>query len=75
VLASTALAAVIDAKGLAQAICAAFIGLELFEGVDPVGGSAALDAVATLGTLIEVVEDLGPVTSRALRAKLRQSGK
>lgn len=75
VLATTPLSAVVDAKGLSQAICAAFIGLELFEGVDALGGSAAFDTLAQLGTMVESVDGLGPVASRAVRATLRRSGR
>jgi AcrR family transcriptional regulator len=75
VLAGTAMADLIDTAGFAQAICAAFIGLELFEGVDPAGGAAALDALETLGSLLGIVEGLGPVASRTLRAKLQRSGR
>ena len=75
VMASTPLGDLADAPGLARAVSAAFIGLELFEGVDPDGAHAALNALDQLGLLVEVVEDLGPVARRALRAKLRSSGK
>lgn len=67
------LAEVLDTAGLARAVSAGFIGLELFEGVDPAGASAALDALDRLAVLVEVVDDLGPVARRALRAKLRRS--
>ena len=40
-LAQTPLADLADPAGLARAVSAAFIGLELFEGVDPAGASAA----------------------------------
>ncbi|GAA4202626.1 TetR/AcrR family transcriptional regulator [Actinocatenispora rupis] len=69
------LAGVTDTRGLARAVAAAFIGLELYEGVD---GSAAGDAFAALeriAVLAEVVEDLGPVARRALRARLRRAGR
>jgi AcrR family transcriptional regulator len=72
VLARTPLADLADPAGLARAVSAAFIGLELFEGVDPDGAKSALDALDQLGALVEVVEDLGPVARRALRAKLRR---
>jgi AcrR family transcriptional regulator len=71
VLAQTPLGDLADAPGLARAVSAAFIGLELFEGVDTAGAHAALDALDQLGALVEVVDDLGPVARRALRAKLR----
>jgi AcrR family transcriptional regulator len=72
-LASSPLGELVDTAGLAHAVCAGFIGLELFEGIDPTGAQAALDALDRLATLIEVVDDLGPVARRALRGKLRQS--
>jgi AcrR family transcriptional regulator len=73
VLAGSPLAELLDAAGLARAASAAFIGLELFEGVDPDGAHAALGAVERLAVLAEVVDDLGPVASRAFRAKLRRA--
>ncbi|MDF2705631.1 MAG: TetR family transcriptional regulator [Nonomuraea muscovyensis] len=72
-LAGSPVAELADIPGLARAVAAAFIGLELFEGVDPAGGQAALDALDRLALLAEVVDDLGPVARRALRAKLRRS--
>lgn len=72
-LAGSPLAEITDAKGLAAAISAGFLGLELYEGVDAVGATAALDALERLGVLIEVVDDLGPVARRALRAKVRRA--
>jgi AcrR family transcriptional regulator len=71
-LTRTPLGDLADPAGLARAVSAAFIGLELFEGVDPDGAKAALDSLDQLGALVEVVEDLGPVARRALRAKLRR---
>jgi AcrR family transcriptional regulator len=72
-LARSPLADVVDIPGLARAVCAGFIGLELFAGVDPAGAQAALDSLDRLAVLIEVVDDLGPVARRALRGKLRKS--
>jgi AcrR family transcriptional regulator len=63
-----------DPAGLARAVSAAFIGLELYEGVDPHGATAALDALDRLAVLADVVEDLGPVGRRALRARTRRAG-
>jgi AcrR family transcriptional regulator len=74
-LADSPLAAVVDVAGLARAVCAGFIGLELFEGVDPAGAATALDTVGQLAVLTEVVDDLGPVARRALRAKLRRTAR
>jgi AcrR family transcriptional regulator len=64
----------LDIAGLAEALCAGFIGLELFEGVDPTGAEAALATLDRLAILVEVVDDLGPVARKALRAKLRKAG-
>ncbi|MEV8441970.1 TetR family transcriptional regulator [Actinosynnema sp. NPDC051121] len=72
-LADSPLGELVDTAGLARAVCAGFIGLELFEGVDPAGAHAALDALERLAVLVDVVDDLGPVARRALRARLRRS--
>ncbi|MCG8916046.1 TetR family transcriptional regulator [Actinokineospora sp. PR83] len=71
-LADSPVAEVVDTAGLARAVSAAFIGLELYEGVDPDGAAAALDALDRLAVLVEVVDDLGPVARRALRGRLRK---
>jgi AcrR family transcriptional regulator len=75
VLEPSPLAEVVDAAGMARAISAAFIGLELYEGVDAAGASSAIEALERLGVLVEAVDDLGPVARRAVRARLRRSGK
>ncbi|MGW5052778.1 TetR/AcrR family transcriptional regulator [Actinokineospora sp. NPDC004072] len=71
-LAESPVAAALDVPGLARAVSASFIGLELYDGVDAEGAAAALDALDRLAVLVEVVDDLGPVARRALRAKLRR---
>jgi AcrR family transcriptional regulator len=65
------LAEISDPAGLARAISAGFIGLELYEGVDPAGAELALRSLAQLGLLLDVMDDLGPVARRAVRAKTR----
>jgi AcrR family transcriptional regulator len=72
VLRDSPLVDLIEPVGLSRALSAAFVGLELYEGVDPEGGQSALDALERLGTLIEVVEDLGPVARRVVRSRLRR---
>jgi AcrR family transcriptional regulator len=72
VLRRSPLAEVIDAAGFARAVSAGFIGLELYEGVDPDGAEQALSALETLGILVEAMDDLGPIPRRALRAKLKR---
>jgi len=67
------LAELADPAGIARAISAGFIGLELYEGVDAAGASAGLTALEQLGALVEVLDDLGPVARRALRAKVRRT--
>jgi AcrR family transcriptional regulator len=72
-LAGSPVAEVIDTAGLARAVSAGFVGLELYEGVDPGGAASAMDALDRLAVLVEVVDDLGPVARRALRGKLRRT--
>ncbi|GAB3973838.1 TetR family transcriptional regulator [Actinoallomurus acanthiterrae] len=74
-LADSPVAELIDAAGLARAMSAGFVGLELYEGVDSAGAQAALDALDRLAVLIEVVDELGPVARRTLRGKLRRTPK
>lgn len=68
VLADGALAEVVDPAGLARAINAAFIGLELYDGVDPGGADAALAVLDGLADMVAALDGLGPVARRALRA-------
>jgi AcrR family transcriptional regulator len=68
------LAEVVDVPGLARAVAASFIGLELYEGVDAGGSASAMRALAGMAVLAEVVDGLGPVARRALRAALRRQG-
>jgi AcrR family transcriptional regulator len=67
------LAEVTEPASLARGVAASFVGIELYEGVDPAGAAAALAALEMLGLMVEVVDDLGPVARRALRAKLRRT--
>jgi AcrR family transcriptional regulator len=60
----------LDPAALAQLVAAAFIGVELFDTVDPDGAQTAITELDRLGLLTEAVESLGPVTRRAARAKL-----
>ncbi|RPF36325.1 TetR/AcrR family transcriptional regulator [Streptomyces sp. TLI_185] len=75
VLADTPLGEFADPVGLARAVAAAFVGIELYEGVDAVGASAALDALEQLGAVVAVLEELGPVAQRAVRHRLRRVGR
>jgi AcrR family transcriptional regulator len=73
VLRGSPLATIADPAGVARAISAGFIGLELYEGVDAEGAAVALDSLEQLGILVDVMNDLGPVARRALRAKVRKT--
>jgi AcrR family transcriptional regulator len=74
-LATSPVAEVFDVPGLARGLASAFIGMELYEGVDPEGARRALDAIDALSVLVEVMDDLGPVARRALRARIRRTTK
>jgi AcrR family transcriptional regulator len=66
----TALAALVDVPALARAVSAAFVGLELVDGVADDDQLPTLDALAQLAGLVQVVLDLGPVASAALRRRV-----
>lgn len=61
-----------DTAGLASLVAAGFIGLELYGGVDDRGATRAIDTLAEVGHLVDLVNDLGPVARRALQVKLRR---
>jgi AcrR family transcriptional regulator len=73
VLGASPLADLADVPGLARAVAASFVGIELYDGVDPQGAAAALDALDQLSVLIDVFDDLGPVARRALAARTRKA--
>ncbi|MFE9608773.1 TetR/AcrR family transcriptional regulator [Streptomyces sp. NPDC006012] len=75
VLAATPLAGLTDPAGLARAVAASFVGIELYEGVDDRGAQAALDALEQLGALMAALDELGPVAQRAVRHHLRRAGR
>jgi hypothetical protein len=75
VLAGSPFAEVADVPGLARAVSAAFVGLELYEGVDPAGAERALAALDQLAVLLEVVDELGPVARRALRSRVTRAAR
>ncbi|MEU8179863.1 TetR/AcrR family transcriptional regulator [Micromonospora sp. NPDC049044] len=72
-LAGSPFAEVADVPGLARAVSAAFIGLELYEGVDEAGAARAMAALDQLALLLEIVDDLGPIARRALQAKVNRA--
>jgi AcrR family transcriptional regulator len=72
-LADSPLRDLVDVPALTTAVAAAFIGLELFEAVDPAGATAALDTLGRLAVLVDAVDELDPVARRMLRRKLARS--
>ncbi|MFT4218834.1 MAG: hypothetical protein QM619_16880 [Micropruina sp.] len=60
-----------DLDALARAIGAAFVGLDLYGGVDPAGAEKALDSMAALGVLIDVLDGLSAVERTLLRKRIR----
>ncbi|PAZ09847.1 TetR family transcriptional regulator [Streptomyces sp. SA15] len=75
VLAGTPFGEFTDPAGLARAVAASFVGIELYEGVDAAGATAALDALEQLGLLVAALEELGPVAQRAVRHQLRRTSR
>ncbi|MFF6785423.1 TetR family transcriptional regulator [Streptomyces sp. NPDC012510] len=75
VLAASPLGEYADAAGLARAVAASFVGLELYEGVDPDGAEAALGALEQLAALAAALDGLGPVAQRAVRHHLRRTAR
>ncbi|MFI9771347.1 TetR/AcrR family transcriptional regulator [Streptomyces sp. NPDC052415] len=73
VLAHTPFGEFVDPPGLARAVAASFVGIELYEGADPEGAGTALDALEQLGRLVAALDDLGPVAQRAVRHRLRRT--
>ncbi|MGW1799667.1 TetR/AcrR family transcriptional regulator [Streptomyces sp. NPDC001984] len=73
VLSGTPFGEFTDPAGLARAVAASFVGIELYEGVDEPGAGAALSALEQLGALVAALESLGPVAQRAVRHQLRRT--
>ncbi|MFI8877464.1 TetR/AcrR family transcriptional regulator [Streptomyces sp. NPDC055243] len=72
VFSATPLGEFADPAGLARAVAASFVGIELYEGVDAEGAGRALDALEQLSILVAAVEELGPLAQRAMRHRLRR---
>ncbi len=51
----------------------AFVGLELYEGVDTEGARRAMDGLATLGVLLDVLDGLGPVERKLVTGRLKKA--
>ncbi|GAA2532562.1 TetR/AcrR family transcriptional regulator [Pilimelia columellifera] len=66
---------VLDVPGLARAVSAAFVGLELYEGVDADGAAQAIAALDQLAVLFDVVEAMGPIARKAVRSRVARAAR
>ena len=73
VLPATPLAGLVEPAGLARAVAAGFIGLELYDGVDPDGAASALASLDAIGALVSAFDTLPPLAVRAVRNRARRS--
>jgi AcrR family transcriptional regulator len=64
---------VVEASGLARAIAAGAIGLELYAAVDEAAAQDALATLDVLAALMQVIDGLGPVTTRVVRGGVRKA--
>jgi AcrR family transcriptional regulator len=71
ILEGSPLAEVVDVLGLSRAVSASFIGLELYDGVDPAAAESAFATLDALGAVLGVVDGLGAPARRLVRARLR----
>jgi AcrR family transcriptional regulator len=74
-LADSPLGGLVEPAGLARAVGASFLGLELYEGVDAEGAASAMAALESLGAILEMVDGLGPVGTRAVRSQVRKAAR
>lgn len=65
----------VDVAGLARAVSAAFVGLELYDGVDPAGAEQAFATLEQLARVLGVLDDLGPIERAALRRRVRHAAR
>lgn len=72
VLPSSPLQGLVDPAGLARTVAAGFIGLELYDAVDPESAEAALASLDTLGALVSAFDVLPPLAVRAVRNRARR---
>jgi AcrR family transcriptional regulator len=73
VLRPTPLHGLVDPDGLARTVAAGFIGLELYDEVDPDGAAASFDALEAMGALVAALDGLPPVAVRAVRGRARRA--
>ncbi|MFB7971276.1 hypothetical protein [Streptomyces rubiginosohelvolus] len=58
-----------------RAVTGAFLGLEMYEGVDPEGAERAFEAREQPAAPAGVLDERGPVARRAVRHRLRRTKK
>ena len=73
VLRPTPLDGIVDPRGLARAVSAGFLGLELHDAVDTQAGEDALRALEAVGALVSALDVLPPLAVRALRGRARRA--
>jgi AcrR family transcriptional regulator len=73
VLRPTPLHGLVDPHRLARAVAAGFIGLELYDEVDPDAAMAAFDALDAIGALVAALDGLPPVAVRAVKSRARRA--
>jgi AcrR family transcriptional regulator len=73
VLPGTPLAGLVDPAGLARAAAAGFIGLELYDGVDPEAASSALASLDAISALVSALDAVPSVAVRAVRRRARRA--
>jgi AcrR family transcriptional regulator len=73
VLKTTPLHGLVDPRGLARAVAAGFIGLELYDEIHPDAATEALDALDAIGALVSALEGLPPVAVRAMKGRARRA--
>ncbi|HEY3529767.1 MAG TPA: TetR/AcrR family transcriptional regulator [Nocardioides sp.] len=73
VLPATPLAGLVDPAGLARAVAAGFVGIELYDGVDADAASSALASLDAVGALVSALDGLPPVAVRAVRGRARRA--
>jgi AcrR family transcriptional regulator len=73
VLETTPLHGLVETRGLARAVAAGFVGLELYDEVDAGAATDALAALDAVGALISALDGLPPVAVRAVKGRARRA--
>lgn len=73
-MAGTVLAGVASPAGIVRATAAAFVGMELFDGVVPAGDHDPFEVLERIAVLGALALEAGPITKAAVRRRLRSAG-